>query len=94
MIVIKKRERGALLKMKIKKETKTVEYEDLCFGDVFEIDGKFFMKANDCGYWKAVALDNGRIYDVVDGNKKDFDSSMEFSIDEKVKEVNGEFVVK
>ena len=48
MIVIKKRERGALLKMKIKKETKTVEYEDLCFGDVFEIDGKFFMKANDC----------------------------------------------
>ena len=48
--------------MKIKKETKTVEYEDLCFGDVFEIDGKFFMKANDCGYWKAVALDNGRIY--------------------------------
>ena len=94
MIVIKKRERGALLKMKIKKETKTVEYEDLCFGDVFEIDGKFFMKANDCGYWKAVALDNGRIYDVADGNKKDFDSSMEFSIDEKVKEVNGEFVVK
>lgn len=92
MIVVKKREReGALLKMKIKKETKTVEYEDLCFGDVFEIDGKFFMKANDCGYWKAVALDNGRIYDVVDGNK---DSSMEFSIDEKVKEVNGEFVVK
>lgn len=61
------------------KETKTVEYEDLCFGDVFEIDGNFFMKAN------------GRIYDVVDGNK---DSSMEFSIDEKVKEVNGEFVVK
>ena len=55
--------------MKIKKETKTVEYEDLCFGDVFEIDGKFFMKANDCGYWKAVALDNGRIYDVADGNK-------------------------
>lgn len=80
--------------MKIKKETKTVKYEDLCFGDVFEIDGKFFMKANDCGYWKAVALDNGKIYDVVDGNKKDFDSSMEFSIDEKVKEVNGEFVVK
>lgn len=59
---------------------KTVKYEDLCFGDVFEIDGKFFMKANDCGYWKAVALDNDRIYDVVDGNK---DSSMEFSIDEK-----------
>ena len=77
--------------MKIKKETKTIEYEDLCFGDVFEIDGRFFMKANDCGYWKAVALDNGRIYDVVDRNK---DSSMEFSIDEKVKEVNGEFVVK
>lgn len=66
---------------------KTVEYEDLCFGDVFEVDGKFFMKAN----WKAVALDNGKIYDVVDGNK---DSSMEFSIDEKVKEINGEFVVK
>lgn len=41
--------------MKIKKETKTVKYEDLCFGDVFEIDGKFFMKANDCGYWKAMA---------------------------------------
>lgn len=61
------------------KETKTVEYEDLCFGDVLEIDGNFFMKAN------------GRIYDVADGNK---DSSMEFSIDEKVKEVNGEFVVK
>lgn len=40
---------------------------------------KFFMKAN------------GRIYDVTDGNK---DSSMELSIDEKVKEVNGEFVVK
>lgn len=57
------------------KETKTVEYEDLCFGDVFEIDGNFFMKAN------------GRIYDVVDGNK-------DSSIDEKVKEVNGEFVVK
>lgn len=34
MIVVK-RER-TLLKMKIK----TVEYEDLCFGDVFEIDGK------------------------------------------------------
>lgn len=49
------------------------------------------LMANDCGYWKAVALDNGRIYDVADGNK---DSSMEFSIDEKVKEVNGEFVVK
>lgn len=63
---------------------KTVEYEDLCFGDVFEIDGKFFMKANDCGYWKAVALDNGRIYDV----------ATEFSIDEKIKEVNGEFVIK
>lgn len=45
----KKRERG-IYNMKIKKETKTVEYEDLCFGDVFEIDGKFFMKANDCGY--------------------------------------------
>lgn len=44
MIVIKKRER-ALLKMKIK--TVEVKYEDLCFGDVFEIDGKFFMKAND-----------------------------------------------
>lgn len=70
---------------------KTVKYEDLCFGDVFEIDGKFFMKANDCGYWKVVALDNGKIYDVVDGNK---DSSMEFSIDEKIKEINGEFVVK
>ena len=77
--------------MKIKKETKTVRYGDLCFGDVFEIDGKFFMKANDCGYLKAVALDNGRIYDIAGGNK---DSSMEFSIDEKVKEVNGEFVVK
>lgn len=51
----------------------------------------FLWKQNDCGYWKAVALDNGRIYDVADGNK---DSSMEFSIDEKVKEVNGEFVVK
>lgn len=69
-------EKQLLLTMK---ETKMVEYEDLCFGDVFEIDGKFFMKAN------------GRIYDVVDGNK---DSSMELSIDEKVKEVNGEFVVK
>lgn len=57
------------------KETKTVEYEDLCFGDVFEIDGNFFMKAN------------GRIYDVADENK-------DSSIDEKVKEVNGEFVVK
>lgn len=78
--------------MKIK--TVEVKYEDLCFGDVFEIDGKFFYESkwlNDCGYWKAVALDNGRIYDVADGNK---DSSMEFSIDEKVKEVNGEFVVK
>lgn len=41
-----------------------------------------------------VAIDDGRIYDVVDGNKKDFDSNMELSIDEKVKEVNGEFVVK
>lgn len=39
MIVVKKRER-ALLKMKIKKETKKIKYEDLCFGDVFEIDGK------------------------------------------------------
>lgn len=48
------------------------------------------LMANDCGYWKAVALDNGRIYDVADGNKKDFGSSMEFSIDEN----NGEFVVK
>lgn len=27
------------------------------------------LMANDCGYWKVVALDNGRIYDVVDGNK-------------------------
>lgn len=70
--------------MKIKKETKTVKYEDLCFGDVFEIDGKFFMKAKDGGYWKVVALDNGRIYDV----------ATEFSIDEKIKEVNGEFVIK
>lgn len=78
--------------MKIKKETKTVEYEDLCFGDVFEI--KLMVNFLWRQYWKAVALDNGRIYDVVDGNKKDFDSSMEFSIDEKVKEVNGEFVVK
>ncbi len=99
MDVVKKKRERALLKMKIKKETKTVEYEDLCFGDVFEIDGKFFMKANDgkysnCGYWKAVVLENGRIYDVVDENKKDFNSSMELSIDEKVKEVNGEFVVK
>ena len=93
MIVIKKKRERGIIKNE-NKETKTVEYEDLCFGDVFEIDGKFFMKANDCGYWKAVALDNGRIYDVTDGNKKDFDSSMEFSIDEKVKEVNGEFVVK
>ena len=42
------------------------------------------MKASDCGYWKAVALDNGRIYDV----------AIEFSIDEKIKEVDGEFVVK
>lgn len=67
--------------MKIKKETKTVEYVDLCFGDVFEIDGK----------WLWLLESNGRIYDVADGNK---DSSMEFSIDEKVKEVNGEFVVK
>lgn len=67
--------------MKIKKETKKIKYEDLCFGDVFEIDGK----------WLWLLESNGRIYDVVDGNK---DSSMEFSIDEKVKEVNGEFVVK
>lgn len=68
---------------------KTVEYEDLCFGDVFEIKlmANFLWRQ----YWKAVALDDGRIYDVVDGNK---DSSMELSIDEKVKEVNGEFVVK
>ncbi len=41
MIVVKRERERALLKMKIK----TVEYEDLCFGDVFEIDGRFFMKA-------------------------------------------------